>query len=91
MNKYQKHKEICDSLNELYITKNKEYGDSFGKAFKEFGPYSGTIDIYHKMQRLIYIVKNNGKELEYESIEDTLRDLANYSIMLLVEMEQRGR
>ena len=84
--KYQKHFEICNRLNDLYISKNKEYGDSFGKAYKEIGIMSGVSDIYHKVQRLVNITKNK-EELKYESLEDTIIDLANYAVMLLTELE----
>ena len=36
-NKVEMHKEICDGLNNLYERKNKDYGDSFGKSFNEYG------------------------------------------------------
>ena len=29
--------EICKELNNLYKIKNHDYGDSFGKRFKEYG------------------------------------------------------
>ena len=85
--KYQKHFEICNRLNDLYISKNKEYGDSFGKAYEELGLYSAVTQMYHKMQRIVNITKNYDEELEYESLEDNVRDLANYAVMLLTELE----
>ena len=36
-NKIKKHKLICEKLNKLYEAKNADYGDSFGKSFKEYG------------------------------------------------------
>lgn len=83
--KYQKHKEICNRLNELYVSKNKEYGDSFGKAYGRRGALSAVIQLEHKMERLSNIVGNDN--IKYESLEDTVADLANYAIMLLTEIE----
>ena len=57
LDKYKKHKELCNELNELYIKKNKEYGDSFGKAVKDLGLYSGVVQMYHKLQRIINITQ----------------------------------
>ena len=37
MNKIEIHKNICDSLNDLYKKKNQDYGDSFSKSYKEYG------------------------------------------------------
>ena len=87
--KYNKHKELCNELNELYIKKNKEYGDSFGKAVEDLGLYSGVVQLYHKLQRIINITKNGlTEELEYESLRDNLIDLANYALITVVEMEE---
>ncbi len=85
--KYQLHKNTCIYLNDLYISKNKEYGDSFGKAFDDLGVISAITEIYHKTQRLVNIY--NKDNLTFESIEDTLLDLANYAIMTLVELKER--
>ena len=88
MDKYNKHKELCNELNELYIKKNKEYGDSFGKAVEDLGLYSGVVQMYHKLQRIINITQNGLiGELEYESLRDNLIDLANYALLTVVEME----
>lgn len=86
--KYTKHKEICDKLNELYVAKNKEYGDSFGKAFDDIGPVSGVSQIYHKVQRLVSIYSKDERDIAYESVIDNLLDIANYSIMMLIELDE---
>lgn len=87
MDKYNKHKELCNELNELYIKKNKEYGDSFGKAVEDLGLYSGVVQMYHKLQRIINITQGGlTEELEYESLRDNLIDLANYALITVVEM-----
>ena len=88
MDKYNKHKELCNELNELYIKKNKEYGDSFGKAVEDLGIVSAITQIYHKTQRLVNIY--NKDEIVYESLIDNLKDLANYAILTLIELEMEG-
>lgn len=85
LSKYKKHKEICDKLNELYISKDKEYGASFGKAYKRLGKTSAITQIYHKFERVLEIYDK--EDIKYESLEDNLIDTANYIIMLLVEMQ----
>ncbi|OLS02410.1 nucleotide modification associated domain-containing protein [Tissierella creatinophila] len=86
MNKSLIHEKICDELNELYITKNKEYGDSFGKAYEDIGPISAITQIYHKTQRLVNIYSKD--EIVHESLIDNLKDLANYAIMTIIELEE---
>jgi len=89
-NKVVLHKQICDSLNELYINKNKDYGDSFAKMRKEY-PNAILIRLFDKYSRLkrLMQLEECGREGEQmvksERIEDTLIDLANYAIMELVE------
>lgn len=85
MNKVDKHKQICAELNELYKTKNKDYGDSFGKSYKEYGLVMPAIRLEDKLNRFKSLI-NNKAEVKNESIEDTLMDLANYSIMTLIEI-----
>ena len=31
MDKYKRHEELCKELHEIYVKKNHDYGDSFGK------------------------------------------------------------
>ncbi|MEW9097228.1 MAG: DUF1599 domain-containing protein [Clostridiaceae bacterium] len=85
MDKASKHMEICAELNELYKRKNHDYGDSFGKGFKEYGMVMPVIRLEDKLSRLKTLIKAENKV--DESIEDTLMDLANYSIMTLIELE----
>lgn len=52
MNKIEKHKKICDGLNDLYKAKNQDYGDSFGKSYKEYGLTISLIRLEDKLNRL---------------------------------------
>jgi len=85
MDKSSKHMEICKELNNLYTRKNHDYGDSFGKGFKEYGMVMPIIRLEDKLSRLKALIKTENKV--DESIEDTLMDLANYSIMTLIELK----
>ena len=87
MNKIEKHKEICNRLNTLYEAKNKDYGDSFGKSYKEYGLTMSCIRLEDKLNRLKSLNSNKCAKVQNESIEDTLMDLANYAIMTLIELE----
>ena len=86
MNKIEIHKNICDSLNDLYKKKNQDYGDSFGKSYKEYGLTMACIRLEDKLNRLKSLNKNGNAQVKEESIQDTLMDLANYAIMTIVEL-----
>ncbi len=87
LTKVDKHKRICKKLNELYERKNADYGDSFGKSFKEYGLTMACIRLEDKLNRIKALSKQEAKVSD-ERIEDTLMDLANYAIMTLVELDQ---
>lgn len=87
MGKVDVHKLICKELNALYARKNADYGDSFGKSFKEYGLTMACIRLEDKLNR-IKALRNKDAQVTDESIIDTLMDLANYSIMTLVEMRE---
>lgn len=79
-------KEICKELNDIYNMKNSDYGDSFSKLYNEFGILSAVIRLSDKVERLKTLVKeDNIRKVDDESIDDTLKDLAGYAIMTLME------
>ena len=83
---------ICKAMTELYNLKNIDYGDSFGKSFEEWGMPMPCIRLTDKLNRLCSLTKNSSQKVQDESIEDTLKDLANYSIMTLIELRRlKGR
>ena len=86
MNKTEQHKKLCDGLHTLYINKNHDYGDSFGKSYKEYGLTMAAIRLDDKLNRFKSLMKGDQK-VNDESIVDTLRDLANYALMTVVELE----
>ena len=83
--------DVTIALRNLYDAKNRDYGDSFGKSFQEWGMPMACIRLTDKLNRLCALTKSGEQRVQDESIEDTLRDLANYSIMTLIELERRKR
>ena len=67
---------------ELYSKKNHDYGNSFDKGIDNIGIAYGVGRIYDKMNRLVTLTKKEA-HVKDESIDDTLRDLACYSMMML--------
>jgi len=87
--KYERHMQICQELNQIYKDKNTAYGDSFGKTFRDLGIMSAVTRMYDKMSRIVALSKGAENKVSDEQITDTLRDLANYAIMTLMELEQK--
>lgn len=89
--KTQRHKELMEEMHRTYVDKNQDYGNSFSKAYEEFGSIAGLVQIGHKYNRLKNIITGDKLDLkvEDESLSDTLLDLANYSILLLMEIEDK--
>lgn len=88
MNKVQRHKEICDYLNDLYAKKNHDYGDSFHHTFVEEGLAMSRIRLGDKFSRFKTLSRGDASQVRDESIEDTLLDLANYAIMTVLELRE---
>lgn len=85
--KVKRFREIANELANLYEKKNSNYGDSFGQLYKTLGPISGLVPLHNKLDRATNLIK--GDTNHFESIEDTFRDLASYTIMNLIEMEDK--
>lgn len=83
--KTELHASICAELTALYERKNHDYGDSFAKSFAEYGMAMPCIRLEDKLNRLKALTRNGNQQVNDESIDDTLMDLANYAIMTLVE------
>ena len=88
MNKIDKHEEICERLKKIYVAKNKDYGDSFGEGFKEYGEIMPAIRIDDKLRRYKQLIKQEA-QVKDEGIIDTLLDMANYCIMTVIEFENK--
>lgn len=88
--KYKFHKEQCDKLNSLYISKNTDYNDSFAKGIDSMGYASALVRMEDKLNRVKSLLLKNGDSKVDESVQDTLIDLANYSLMLLTEYTFRS-
>ena len=82
--KGEMHRRLCEELNNTYVKKNYDYGDSYGQLRSRY-PDSILIRLYDKFSRLERLIGGRKAKVEDESIEDTLLDLANYALLELVE------
>ena len=83
-------KDIVDEMHEIYIAKNSDYGSSVSDTYKDFGLVSFLVRMQDKMNRL-KTLNNKESLVKDEKIEDTLLDLANYSILALIELRLDSR
>jgi len=88
VNNFEKHKQICEKLNEIYQAKNRDYGNSFGEMYKKLGIISAITRIGDKYNRLVSLCTKpeSERQVKDETIKDTLMDLANYAIMTIIEL-----
>ena len=91
MDRVSKFKSVAKDLCNLYEKKDKCYGGSFSSTYKKLGIISAVTRISDKYNRLCNLATNPDIDNLGESIEDTLRDMASYCIMTLMEMKnERG-
>ena len=86
MNNVEHFKKIATELGELYEKKNTAYNNSFGDTYKKLGIISAVTRISDKYNRLCNLATNPDIDNLGESLEDTLRDMASYCIMTVMEL-----
>lgn len=87
MDKTTAHENLCKEIHELYVKKNHDYGDSFGKTYKDLGIISAATRISDKYNRFVELAKGNEPLISTETIRDTLIDMANYALMTIIELD----
>lgn len=87
MDNVKKFRKIAEEIGNLYEKKNAAYGNSFGETYQKLGIVSAVTRISDKYNRLCTLAKNPDVDNLGESLEDTLKDMAAYSIMTLMEMK----
>jgi len=80
-------KRIMQENFELYKRKNIDYGNSFTEQFQEFKMQSVMFRLQDKVSRVKQL-SMNPQEVSDESLIDTLRDLSNYAVMTIIELEK---
>ena len=77
---------VTSLMADMYASKNHDYGDSFGRSIEKYGAIAGLTRISDKFNRLETLLLGAESRVADEKIADTLLDLANYSIMLYVAL-----
>lgn len=74
-------------LNQTFIDKNADYGNSFEESLNEFGLVAGVVRIGDKYNRLRTLSRVDTRGRVSESLSDTLLDMANYAVMTAVWLQ----
>lgn len=82
-------KSIIEEMLETYKKKNHDYGSSFETLCDKFGLLAAAIPLNNKVERINSLITKKENKVD-ESIEDSLKDLANYAIMTLIYINKNG-
>lgn len=86
----QRFMDITTNMAKTYAAKNHDYGNSFEQSCNKFGIIAAIVRMGDKMNRLESLAVKKA-EVKDESIKDTLLDLATYSIMTLMWLNQQPK
>lgn len=82
----QKMHDAHKELQEIFIKKNTDYGNSFEESLEKHGLIAAIVRMEDKMSRLNTLSKQEALVSD-ESLIDTLKDLSNYALMSAVWLE----
>lgn len=83
-----KFKKYTDNLAVTLENKNKAYGDSFTKSVDRYGLSVIGVRLSDKYNRIEHLITNHELKENDESLEDTLLDMAGYSILALKYLKE---
>ena len=89
--KVETFSKIVTEMTELYAKKNHDYGNSFDEGCDKIGTGYPLGRLLDKMNRLIACMGKEDEMQVNESIEDTLTDLACYSVMTLSYLRRKKK
>lgn len=78
------HHNVAEEIACLLDRKGQDYGT---ENIKKFGSHGVLVRVSDKVERLINLSKRNNKP-NFESVEDTWRDIAGYAILALIELRE---
>ena len=84
----EKFKKITEEMVDLYTRKKSDYGDSVYDTYVKYGPVSFLVRMEDKLNRARTLIQKGDQKVNDEKVRDTLIDLANYSILMVLEMER---
>lgn len=83
------HKMLCAEIHDMFKSKRADYGPTTEELLLRYGPVTMLTFLRTKLNRLDNLLLNS-KTPNNESVEDSIRDMANYCIIWLLEINKRG-
>lgn len=78
-NPVEEFKLLQMEMAELYELKNKDYGSAIERGMDKLGNMYIASMIFNKTERFLNLVNKSEEDINFESLEDTLMDLAVYA------------
>lgn len=85
----RRHRKILDEMADTFSKKNSDYGNAFEEILDDFGASYAVGRLKEKHKRLTKLITSNKQEVEDESIEDTLLDMANYAVLTIMWLQKQ--
>ncbi|MCM1221876.1 MAG: DUF1599 domain-containing protein [Lachnospiraceae bacterium] len=82
-------RQIVQEMADTYKSKNADYGNSFSNTVAKYGVGTALARIDDKLSRATNLLLKGNQQVNDEAVTDTLKDLATYSVMLLMEIENK--
>ena len=80
--------DIAKEIGELAEKKEEDYNNSFSKTLHKYGNVTYFIKVDYKLNRLKYMLLDNKDVEPNENVEDTLKDIIRYSLLMLKEIKK---
>ena len=80
---------IALEIAELGEKKDKDYNRAFAKTLQEYGLGTYFLRVDDKLNRLKSLLFNNKDAEVNKSVEDTLKDIAVYTLLMLKEIKNK--
>lgn len=81
-------RKVTEDMIALYQRKNAAYGNSFSNTYTKLGILSAVTRLEDKHNRLCNLARNPHLDDLGESVEDTLKDMACYCVMTIMEIRK---
>lgn len=85
----EQFKALTGEMIATYSRKNRDYGNSFNRMCKEYGHTYPIIHLDEKLARVKAILLNGDNAVKGETAIDSLLDLACYSLMTIMELQEQ--
>lgn len=89
--KEEQFKQLTQQMFETFKKKNADYGDSTTQTFEEFGLTSYAVRLSDKLNRIKTFCKKGKLEVEDEGVIDTLKDMANYCLLAVIDIKNQEK